>query len=232
MNTEYIVNIFLIPQCMIKEGNSIDDDRIINCLAHSKYELWTSPFTIQLNIKRIVETKRREVIRWLIIDLDKENEKDFRKKLIKGRSNYMRSMIEHLIFSYQYQVIELFLEMEESMNYEYNIMKELVSREDMEIEDLMIKIWKHPNRRMRDESMDILYKYSVYGWYRLMRMIVGERDVEDFVRDGWIWISYIQEFYKKEEEYDLRRIMMKRIEERYFFLRMREEIWYKIIDYF
>ncbi len=232
MNTEYIVNIFLIPQCMIQEGNGIDDDRIINCLEHSKYELWTSPFTIQLNIKRIVETKRRKVIRWLIKDLDKENEKDYQKKLIRGRSNYMRTMIEHLIYSYQYDVIELFLEMEESMNYEYNMMKDLVSREDMEIEDLMIKIWEHSNRRMRDESMDILYKYSKYGWYGLMRRIVEERRVEDFVNEGWIWISYFEEFYKKNEEYHLRRIMMERIKERYKFIRMREEIWYKIIDYF
>jgi hypothetical protein len=227
MDTEYMGYIFLVPTFILEEESQIEDDRIIYTFRHSKYDLWVNPFTIQLNIKRIVESKRKKVIEWMIRELNRGNDKD----LYRNKRIYLKIMMEYLIFSYQFEVIELFLEMEESMNYDENIMKELVSREDMEIEDLMMKIWKHPNKRMRDESIDILYKYSIYGWYRLMKMIVEERNVEDFVKDGWIWLSYFQEFYKREE-CDLMRLMKERIEDRYLFLKIRNEIWYKIIDYF
>ncbi len=232
MNTEYMGYIFLVPPYILDEESGIDDERIIKSFQHDKYDLWINPFTIQLNIKRIVDSKRKKLIKWLIVELNKENEKDFQKKLIKGNSYYLRTMIEHMIFSYQYEWIEIFLDMKESMNYEYNIMKEMVKLEVMEIEGLMMKIWEHPNRRMIDESMDILYKYSKYGWYELMKRIVKERNIDDFVKEGWIWISYFQEFYKKEEEWGLMMEMKKRLEERYLFLKLREELWYKIIDYF
>lgn len=232
MDTDYMNSIFLLSPHLLEETSGIHDDRLIKIFSHKKYDLWINPFTIHLNIGRIVESKRKKIIEWMIQELSKGNEKELFKNKERNRSIHLKLLIEYLLHHEKYDIIELFLDIKESEYYEGNLMKELINnnKNSIDIEDLMIKIWNHSNKRMRDnESM---YIYSFYGWIRLMEMVVRERDVVDLIEKGGEWKSYFDEFYEEDDERRMMKLYKERIEEKYIFLGWRDERWYRVIDYF
>lgn len=218
MDTEYMCQIYLVSPHILEKESGMKDERIIKTFSHRKYDLWANPFTIHLNVKRIVESGRKNVIKWMI------------ESLYKIGKTYLEFVTEYFIEYMKYELIELFLEMKESEKYEGNLMKEIIKKNDGNVEDLMIKIWNHPNKRMRDDTL--MYVYSFHGWVRLMEMILNERDIDELIMKGGEWKSYFEEFYEEE---DRRRMMKKykeRIEGRYIFLGWRDDLWYRVIDYF